>query len=139
MRRLRLTSRPCTNGARLSPFRAADHNTVSLLSLSLSLSRSPFSLFSSHSPRSSFSSPYPSLRTLSLFTPVDQDLAAWPEKGYGNRLSYQIASPLLQEMVSIWDDVISGAEPDQLAFFRFAHAETVPCFVLDFLAPFSLC
>ena len=54
-----------------------------------------------------------------------EDLANWAESGYGNPLNYRIAAPLLQDMVARFDGVIDDPKLDELAYMRFAHAETV--------------
>eukprot|EP01111_Echinosteliopsis_oligospora_P009212 TRINITY_DN2664_c0_g1_i2.p1 TRINITY_DN2664_c0_g1~~TRINITY_DN2664_c0_g1_i2.p1 ORF type:complete len:513 (+),score=141.89 TRINITY_DN2664_c0_g1_i2:55-1593(+) len=73
-------------------------------------------------------------RFCSLFTirehrinEYNKDLKTYYKRAYGNQFNYQIASPLLQAITSDMDAVIMGdsKRKDELAFMRFAHAETV--------------
>eukprot|EP00124_Ichthyophonus_hoferi_P005339 Ihof_evm2s750 gene=Ihof_evmTU2s750 len=51
------------------------------------------------------------------------DLKQWYLKGYGNSLNYNIACPLVDDIVTGFEDFIKKGKV--LSSFRFAHAETV--------------
>jgi len=71
-----------------------------------------------------------------------EDLDSYWEKGYGYRINYEIACPLMvnfddamQDVIDYWNAVASGKVPPQISpnvqrmSLRFAHAETIIPFV----------
>jgi len=53
------------------------------------------------------------------------DISSYFDKGYGWDLSYEIACPLVADIVDIMEKKISGSDKITKAYLRFAHAETI--------------
>jgi multiple inositol-polyphosphate phosphatase/2,3-bisphosphoglycerate 3-phosphatase len=53
------------------------------------------------------------------------DIGSYHIKGYGWDLSYQIASPLVKDIVDKFNAKINGSDKYTKAFLRFGHAETI--------------
>lgn len=54
-----------------------------------------------------------------------QDLGDYYTKGYGYTINYHIACLLLTDIFNIHEQYVSQQNPNLLAKFRFAHAETI--------------
>jgi len=53
------------------------------------------------------------------------DIGSYYIKGYGWDLSYEIACPLVKDIIDKFDAKINGSDKYTKAFLRFAHAETI--------------